>query len=1392
MATAMMDGYQTVGEMMGLPLRKSWGSNEEWARSIVRAWIEAGYRFENVESHQQILDGSEVYRLTSASAVLRDNLLARIWGTSLDITESKLAEQALEESQERLALATNAANVGIWDWNVKENNLIWDDAMYALYGINEDDFSGAYEAWSAGIHPDDFEGANSDVQTALQGGGDFDTEFRVCWPDGTTRYIRGIAEVYRDQDGEAERMIGINWDITKRISTQQELQQYTERLETLQAANLALSEILDLDGVLARLLKHLGQLVPFDSANVMLVEEGEYAAIRAAQGYEKYTNAEMVLSVSFDAHSIPSIAPIITEQESFLIPDTREFSGWLPLEGSEHVMSWLGVPLVASGRVIGLYSLDSTQANFFTDEHVKLAEALASQAAVAIQNALLHDQVQRHAEDLEKRVQQRTRELEETNTALTVSENRLQLALSAAKAGAWTLDVQTNSSWWDEHVREIFGLTGDPPDNFAEYWQTVLHPEDLQKTLVAFQSAFDDQDITRTSIEYRILLEEGEKYVIDQIYIHRDDRGVATHTTGLTLDITDLKKAEAQLRESEHRYRVIVEDQTEFIVRYLPDTTRTFVNSSYCRHKDRQYDDLVGTRILDELSESEQERLRNKLARLSVQDPTWTDEHQTFSTDGGVLWERWMERAIYDDEGNLIEYQSVGRDITNRKFAEESLKASEERFRRLFNHAPIGAAISGTDNRFVMVNDEFIRIFGYEKDAYENLTFAEITFPEDLDESRQYIKNLRNGSVEIVELEKRYLRKDGEMIWGRVTVRMIDDQTGQPGNMLAMVQDITESKRAQLQLEMTQFAIDNVQDAILWLRPDAQFTYTNKGASSSLNHSNEELLSLKVFDVDPDFTADRWPEFLSQLREAGTLNFESRHLTKGGNEFPVDITASYLEFESDEFIIAIARDITDRKQAEKDLRIAREAAEAANQAKSIFLANMSHEIRTPMNAILGFSQLLKNDPDLSGEHQEKIKTIVRSGKHLLDLINDILEMSKIEAGRISLNPNTFRLANLVFDLETTFSYRASTKGLKFEIVKRGDYLATPLYGDESKIRQLFINLLSNAVKFTETGGIRLKVTVDKATSKAFTLNGEVQDTGVGIAEDELDKLFEPFEQTRSGVGQQEGTGLGLAICKQYVELMGGSISMSSQVGVGSTFSFDVPLKAGREEELLEFEPLERVTGLMAGQDEIKILVVDDSQTDRLLLTEILAGVGFLVGEATNGAEAIDRFSSWDPDLILMDMNMPIMDGRKATQQIKGTPRGEDTPIIAVTASAFEEDRREILDSGVDSFIRKPFETDVLLETIRVHLEIEYQYEESERADKPLSADKDFDLKGNLRELPAELIAQFQDAALSGNISKMGEIIAQIEGHNPRLADGLMKHVNQYEYDVLLALFENGE
>lgn len=469
-------------------------------------------------------------------------------------------------------------------------------------------------------------------------------------------------------------------------------------------------------------------------------------------------------------------------------------------------------------------------------------------------------------------------------------------------------------------------------------------------------------------------------------------------------------------------------------------------------------------------------------------------------------------------------------------------------------------------------------------------------------------------------------------------------------------------------------------------------------------------------------------------------------------------------------------------------------AETANHSKSEFLANMSHELRTPLNAILGFAQLMKRDKMLSLEQRESLATINRSGEHLLSLINDVLDMSKIEAGRTVLHSEAFNLHLLLRTIQEMFQLRATAKGLflKFDLEPN---LPDCIVTEQGKLRQVLINLLGNAIKFTQTGGVSLKVrqqgigSREQGTATSQSLRFEVKDTGRGIADEEIDKIFDPFVQTASGVQARDGTGLGLAISRQFVRLMEGNIYVSSVLGEGSSFSFDIQVTLPETLEEKRSEK-KRVLKIAPSQSNYRILVVDDRLENRNLLTKLLDTVGFDTRAAANGKEAIALWQTWQPHLIWMDMRMAVMDGYEATREIKAKSQNQ-TVVIALTASAFDEQQSEIFAAGCDDLVRKPFQEEVIFEKMSQYLGVKYIYEEDnfEFENKIPTNSKIILTPQDLGVMSAEWVNSLHQAALEVDADLILQIIEQIPEQYQTLADKLRRLTLQYDFDAIIEISE---
>ena len=473
---------------------------------------------------------------------------------------------------------------------------------------------------------------------------------------------------------------------------------------------------------------------------------------------------------------------------------------------------------------------------------------------------------------------------------------------------------------------------------------------------------------------------------------------------------------------------------------------------------------------------------------------------------------------------------------------------------------------------------------------------------------------------------------------------------------------------------------------------------------------------------------------------------------------------------------------------------AQRVAESASQTKSEFLANMSHELRTPLNAILGYAQLLQRSDMLDGKHRNYLETILHSGEHLRDLINEILDMSKIEAGKVMLHLADFDLHQLLDDLERMFELEATAKGIVLRVERDPD-LPRYIHTDQGKLRQVLINLLNNAIKFTDQGSVTLACHAHPQyrSQEQWILRFAVIDTGVGISPDELDELFEAFVQTRIGRLSQQGTGLGLPISRQYVQLMGGDISVSSEVGRGSTFEFDIQVTASNAGIVTDTEEETRVYALAPGQPEVRVLVVDDNEENRRLMREMLTPLGFAVRRARNGREAIAIWQEWQPHLIWMDIRMPVLNGYEATERIQATCANSNATvcpvIIAMSASSLKAERDKAIAHRCDDFMRKPFKMSMMLELIQTHLDVQFLQENAEKSKEQYLSPSQHALTQAIAEVPQERLVALEHATLRIDIDDIWRIISGMTENHPVLATALGQWVENYEFERVLDLIE---
>jgi PAS domain S-box-containing protein len=764
-----------------------------------------------------------------------------------------------------------------------------------------------------------------------------------------------------------------------------------------------------------------------------------------------------------------------------------------------------------------------------------------------------------------------------------------------------------------------------------------------------------------------------------------------------------------------------------------------------------------------------------------------------------------------------------------------ALTDSEERHRAVLERAHDAFVAMDQDGVISGWNAQAEAIFGWSRSEAMGRTVAETIIPSPHREAhgRGLERFLATGEGPLLDrrLELTALHRDGHVFPVELTISSIPSAAGP--SFSAFVRDITERRRAEVRLRAQHAATRVLAEAATL--PEAAPRILEAicrslgwaiGALWSVDLAADYLVCVESWR-DP---AGRFPEFEAithrtpfakgvglpgRIWASGDsawirdvvrdTNFPraavaAREGLHGAFGFPVlgrhGAVIGVLEFFSAEIerpdpdLLAMMASVgsqlgqyIERKQAEAAVVAARQAAEQASRAKSAFIASMSHELRTPLNAILGFVQLMERRAGRDAEDKEHLSVINRSGEHLLGLINEVLSIAKIESGQMALNTADFDVGALLKSLEEMFRGRASSKRLAYS-VKAGDELPASLRGDAGKLRQILINLVGNAVKFTDAG--RVSVTASWRDGRAVF---EVEDTGPGMTPEESQRLFAAFSQAEAGRKQQEGTGLGLALSRSYARLMDGDITLLSEPGHGSLFRAEVALPESPAGAAPARGRARRVKSLEAGSRRSSILVVDDDEAGRMLLGRLLGAVGFAIRTADDGEQGVLAWREAQPDLIFMDVNMPVLDGLGATRRIRAEEAATGlarTPVVALSASVFEHERADIREAGCDSFLAKPFREGDLFDLLARMLGVSYVYEDAAArapvAAKPLTRER-------LRELPEDWRRRFRDALQLADMAEATRLVAEIEGHESRLASEIAARLRAYRMDELEELLE---
>jgi two-component system, sensor histidine kinase and response regulator len=991
-----------------------------------------------------------------------------------------------------------------------------------------------------------------------------------------------------------------------------------------------------------------------------------------------------------------------------------------------------GVPILAGNQVLAVLVFFKSTSVPVDKRLLLLVGAVASQLGGLIQRKLVE-------------------------AAHRSSEERLQLALEASDLGLWDWNFTSGRVYRDWRWKKILGYANHEIPETPEACQQLIHPEDL----AIFQTAFNNHVQGLTSVfeaEFRMRCANGDWKWIQcrgQIF-ERDESGVAVRMTGTSKDINERKTLERELALREARLNAffssapvgmnILDNQLRFV--QINDLLADIHGKPQQDHIGKTLQEMIPNIAPLVVPFYEQVLLTGKpLLNVEVSGPSPKEPNHI----------RHFLISYFPIPSENDRPSGVGTvmiEISDRKRAELELQESAERERAIAQVIQRMRQTLDLETIFAATTQELRQVLNCDR---------VVVYHFHQDWNGEFVsESVGTPWISLVDAYQNY---------SQLTARAIEDEScivkmwRHPDYHVPDTTTPTNQRDVYSQSVNFRCVSDIYQSGF---HPD----YINL----------LESFQAKAYIVVPIFCGHQLWGLLATYQNSAPRQWKTEEINiveQIGNQLGVALQQAQL--------------LAQTQSQSQALEAAAQAAHAANRAKSEFLANMSHELRTPLNAILGFTQVMSHDHSLSTENQQNLGIINRAGEHLLNLINDILEMSKIEAGRTTLNVSSFNLIHLLESLEAMLRFRAASKNLQLIFTYPAD-LPEYVQTDASKLLQVLLNLLGNAIKFTHTGSVTLRVSMWDGEQQSPYLYFEILDTGPGIASQEIDLLFEAFGQTETGRKSQQGTGLGLAISRKYVQLMGGDITVSSILGEGSRFAFYIQIALASAHEINTQQNQAQIIGL-ATQEEYRILVVDDARDSRTLLVKLLTSIGFLVREATNGEEAIAQWTTWQPHLIFMDMRMPVMDGYTATSIIKAK-ENINTIIIALTANAFEEQREEIIKAGCDDLINKPFREEILLAKISEYLGVRYLYQETNHQnlnfgqntiDQSLTS---VDLSTLLSQMPYTWLTQVYHAAAQCSDDLILQLITQIPEENTLLIQSFTDLAHNFQFEQIMELVQN--